>query len=398
MNKEIITYCDQDFLLSEEFVKITLGLDEYYKKQQVSTNNKFLKAEGLVPVNLTTVTPLTIQGYEEAIDYYKNLYRQLNSIKNELRREYLAKQISGMISYIHYLKGEEMSYRQTVRELLFVDANPVPHLKIERIHKKLDNQLATAGFKGSLAEKYDAYFFARRVEKEDVQSVLVQLAAKAKEDVGQLMFSDIGELEVTPKLVYDAPFSGYADYESREMLLNGDYHYTYESLKHLVAHEVFPGHFTHLFKREQRLNAGLIPLDAGLVITNSASSPIFEGIADCGLTFLRWEQTIFDEIAKTVQLLKMCTTLNAGYLLNELKLSKTDVASYLRNQAFGEEKWIGSRLSFLEDFLRGPFIYAYHRGFESLLPIVLSVPESERQSFYETLYGNMITADELKIY
>lgn len=398
MSKEIITYCDHDFDISEKFVKITLGLDEFYKKQHTGSQHDFLNKEGLVPVNLTNVKAYQIHDYVEATRMYEELYSQVNKVKNELRREYLAKQIQGMIAYIQYLTGEYLSYRQVVRGLLYVDANPVPNLKITKIQHQLNIQLTDAGFTGNLREKYEQYVQARLVEKDKVEDTLVELLAAAKQDVEHGMFPEMAELHVTPKLIYDAPFSGYADYQSREMLLNGDYHYTYESLKHLVTHEVYPGHFTHLFKREQRMKAGLVPLDAGLVITNSASSPIFEGIADCGLTFLNWHATIFDEIAKTVQLLKMCVTLNAGYLTNELRLSDEIVSNYLREQAFGEEKWIESRCAFLKDFLRGPFIYAYHRGFESLLPIVKTVPEEDKKEFYELLYGNMITSDELKIY
>lgn len=398
MNEGIITYCNNDFYIAEEFVKVTLGLDMFYRKQQSGKQNNFLEKEGLVPVDLTSVKECEIRSYNEAIYFYQELYSKVNNIKNELRREYLAKQIQGMIAYIQYLQSENSSYRQTVRNLLFIDPNPVPTIKIDRIQDLLNTQLTAAGFTGTLKEKYSNYFKARLVKKDEVEDTLVELLDNAKKDVESLMFPEIAELKVSPKLIYDAPFSGYADYKSREMLLNGDYSYTYESLKHLVTHEVFPGHFTHLFKREERMKAGIIPLDAGLVITNSASSPIFEGIADCGLTFLNWNSTIFDEISNTIQLLKMCVTLNAGYLLNELKLSDVAISNYLREQAFGEEKWIESRLSFLKDTLRGPFIYAYHRGFESLLPIVKSVPEKEKKIFYETLYGNMITPDELKIY
>ena len=398
MSESYITYCDNDFKLSEEFVKVTLGLDNFYKLQQTSVKNEFLKTEGLVPVNLTKTTPYLINSFEEAIENYTRLYQKMNCIKNELRREYMAKQVTGMIAYIRYLNGEEHSFRQVVRNSLYVDSNPVPEIKINRIHEKLNLQLSEAGFKGSLVEKYRAYFEERKVNQDEMASVLTELLTEAKKDVESFMFKDISELNATPQLVNDVPFSAYADYSSRKMLINADYNYTYESLKHLVAHEVFPGHFTHLFRREKMMNEGKIPVDAGLVITNSASSPIFEGIADCGLTFLGWDETVYDEIAKTVQLLKMCTTLNASYLLNELSWSEEKVKAYLEEKAFGEESWIKSRVSFIKDFIRGPFIYAYHRGFETLHPIVSNVPKEEKHIFYSALYENMLTADELKLF
>lgn len=41
MTKMTITYCDGDFELSEEFVKITLGLDEFYKKHKTVAKMAF---------------------------------------------------------------------------------------------------------------------------------------------------------------------------------------------------------------------------------------------------------------------------------------------------------------------------------------------------------------------
>ncbi|WP_042476321.1 hypothetical protein [Bacillus ndiopicus] len=398
MTKMTISYCDKDFQLSEEFVKITLGLDSFYKKAQNSSENGFLTSEGLVPVQLVEAQSYQYNSFAHILDDYKTLYSKLNKIGNELRREYMAKQVNGMIYYVNYLEGKERSFRNVVRNLLFVDANPVAEWKITRIQQKLEVQLRAAGYSGTVQQMYKRWFEDRKVETADMMSVLTSLIQTAKDDVSRKMFEDIHSIEATPKLVKDVPFSAYADYQAREMLINVDYHYTYEDLKHLVTHEVFPGHFTHMYKREQAVIAGKIPLDASLVITNSASSPIFEGIADCGQIFLGWYENEHDEIAKTAQQLKMCTTLNASYLLNELQREKSEVANYLSTEAFGQENWIKSRIGFIEDFLRGPFIYSYHRGLESLLPIVLSTPLEDKQDFYHLLYENMLTADELKIF
>ncbi|WP_107943189.1 hypothetical protein MHH70_16725 [Metasolibacillus sp. FSL H7-0170] len=398
MTKMTITYCDEDFELSEEFVKITLGLDEFYKKTQNSSQNGFLKTEGLVPVQLVESQVYQYGSFAHILEDYRSLYSRLNNIQNELRREYMAKQINGMMYYIRYLEGKAHSFRNIVRNLLFVDSNPVAGWKINRIQQRLEAQLKAAGYSGTVQQMYKKWFEDRKVETDDMLAVLTNLIQTAKEDVSRKMFDDIHSIEAKPKLVKDVPFSAYADYKSREMLINADYHYTYEDLKHLVTHEVFPGHFTHMYKREQAVKCGKIPLDASLVITNSASSPIFEGIADCGQIFLGWDENEHDEIAKTAQQLKMCTTLNASYLLNELQLDKSEVANYLASQAFGQENWIKSRISFIEDFIRGPFIYSYYRGLESLLPIVQSVPIEEKQDFYHLLYENMLTADELKIF
>lgn len=253
MTKMTITYCDEDFELSEEFVKITLGLDEFYKKTQNSSQNGFLKTEGLVPVQLVESQVYQYGSFAHILEDYRSLYSRLNNIQNELRREYMAKQINGMMYYIRYLEGKAHSFRNIVRNLLFVDSNPVAGWKINRIQQRLEAQLKAAGYSGTVQQMYKKWFEDRKVETDDMLAVLTNLIQTAKEDVSRKMFDDIHSIEAKPKLVKDVPFSAYADYKSREMLINADYHYTYEDLKHLVTHEVFQG-ISHICIKENRLS------------------------------------------------------------------------------------------------------------------------------------------------
>lgn len=393
-----ISYCENDFHISEQFVKITLGLDQLYKKEIELSNGSSLARESIIPVNLTSLIPKKYATYEKVIKDYNDLYERVNTIQNEHRREYMAKQINGMINFIHYLQKPLLSYRKIVNQLLFVDSNPIFHNRIQKIREKLKDKLKTANYSGCLEEMFYQWFNERKVERSNLEGTLQKLMNLAQEEVANNMFPEVRRLQVRPKVVTNVQYSAYADYESMEMIINGDYDYTYEELKHLVAHEVFPGHFTHLLLREIAIKNNEVPQDAGLVITNSASSPNFEGIADCGLYFLDWYSTKDDEIAKLYHELKMVTTLNAGYLLNELELNDDEITIYLKKYAFGQTEWINSRIAFLKDFLRGPFIYSYYRGFESLFSVYEKVKKEEMNQFYEILYKNMLTADELKVF
>lgn len=396
--EKIIQYCKVDFELSEYLVDITLGFDNFYRSNSKNAKSKELAREGLVPVNLTNKNGKSYSDYESIKQDYFELYSKVNSINNEIRREYLAKQISSMIFYIDFLTNEQIPYRDKVKNLLHVDSNPINLYKIKNTRTRLEQLLLKAGYKGSLEDMYTEWHNQRKVPANEIEGVLNGLLLQAREDVFDSMFKEVSEIDAKPKVVSNVPYSAYADYLANEMIINGDYSYTFEDLKHLVTHEVFPGHFTHLKLREIEMNKGNIPLDAGLVITNTASSPIFEGIADCGQYFIDWYKDIDDDIAREVQQLKSMTTLNVGYQINELGSTFEEISNYLKEYAFGQDKWIESRYNFLTDFIRGPFIYAYYRGYEGVKNAFEYIQPKDLTSFYNLLYKNMISTDELKIF
>src|SRR4029077_11874976 len=102
----------------------------------------------------------------------------------------------------------------------------------------------------------------------------------------------------------------YCDYLGRELRLNLDYGYTLPALKHLACHEGFPGHYVHLAIREHRTRDGLMPLDGALVVTSSASSPLFEGIAENGIFSLDWIEGPADELGMTLNRLRAAARIN----------------------------------------------------------------------------------------
>jgi len=63
------------------------------------------------------------------------------------------------------------------------------------------------------------------------------------------------------------------------------------------------------------------------------------------------------------------------------------VAEYLRQEAFGQEGWIASRLRFLTSFLRGPFIYAYWRGDEAVGAALRSAGRRLGSSLYREMHS-----------
>ena len=215
----------------------------------------------------------------------------------------------------------------------------------------------------------------------ELESTLNTLLEQSKVKVVEKMFPEVENVRIKVKIVHDVPYSAYCDYVNETMIINGDLDYTYESLKHLATHEVFPGHTTHMHIRESEYKSGNIPADAALVITNTASSPIFEGIGDNGLCFIDWDKSLNDEISDLIQRIKSVSGMNASYQLNELNKTPNEVKAFLKEFAFGQEEWIDSRMRFISHPLRGPFIYSYYRGYEGVRDAYSNVSTDKKLNF-----------------
>lgn len=399
MMKQII-YENQDFLLGEKFVSIVQGFDHLFKEMidGEGGKEKTLDLEGIVPVNLTKIIPNKYANLDEVYEDLLHLQSQYNAIQDDPRRFYMNKQIESIKNLVLWKKGMLPSFLNQVRGFLFVNENPYSMTQCKMLLDKLQRNFKKIGLDEDLIQNYEKWTQSRQVPPNEIKSTLDELLVNAKHSVIEKMFPEIEDTHIEVKIVHDVPYSAYCDYVNNTMIINGDLNYTYEALKHLATHEVYPGHTTHLHLREQAYLQGNIPADAALVITNSASSPLFEGIGDNGLQFIDWSKTHDDEISDTIQCIKSVAGMNASYMLNELKRPEKEVRSFLQSFAFGEDEWVDSRMRFISHPLRAPFIYSYYRGYEGVKNAFQTVSDERKKDFYYYLYQNMLTTTELKLF
>ncbi len=396
MSTETVHFESLDHRLSQEYTQIVLGMDEFYRNNLSSGTEASLDHEGLVPINLTRETQNNYNSWNDIFSDLEDLRSKYASIQSEVRRNYMQQQIGSLLTLARWRSGEEIPFRENVRGLLYVNENPFSEAERKELHHRLESLLTQRGFSGTLEEKVRKWEQAQHVPSQQVESILKDLLSQGKERVVQKMFKEMEDVEVTPVLVTAVPYSAYCDYVGGKMYINGDLSYTYESLKHLVTHESFPGHTTHMRIRELGVQSGDVPLDAGLVVTNTASSSVFEGIGDNGIDFIDWTDSLDDEIYKVYQEIKSISGMNAAHMIHAEGKSDEEVSAFLRDFAFGEENWIQSRLRFFKHTLRAPFIYSYWRGNEAVKEIYNRLPEDRKYPFYEFLYKNMLSADTVK--
>ncbi len=385
-----------DQSLAVEYTRIVLGMDELFRTANADDKEASFTREGLVPINLTTETPHAYKEWAHVRSDLDELQRRYLAVGDDVRRNYMQQQIGSLRSLADWSAGQPSTFRDKVRNFLYVNENPYTAREQSLLHEKLDAALTAKGYQGTLHAKVRAWEADRRVPAQQVESVLRELLAAAKQRVVQMMFPQMADVEVTPVVVCDVPYNAYCDYVGGKMYINGDLSYSYEALKHLVTHECFPGHTTHMRIRELGVAAGEIPLDAALVITNTASSSVFEGIADNGIDFIRWADTADDQIFAIYQKIRSISGMNAAHMIHSEQKPLEDVSAFLERFAFGEENWIASRLRFFQHFLRAPFIYSYWRGNEAVRAVYQRVPEADRKRFYQFLYTNMLSSDTVK--
>lgn len=388
-------YEKRDFELAERFCKIALGTDSFYRNVQTEgTEEESFAVEGLVPVDFTGLEPEKITSWQQAIDELQEIYHGYEKIQDVTRRNYMLQQVGSFRKVCLWLSGFPMSFREIAAETMFIDENPVGAGLLEKMTDQLQEALTEAGYQGTVKEQVEAWQKNRAIDgPEKTKEVLEKLLCEGKEKTLALGFEAIRDFDVHAELVYNVPYNAYCDYMSRMIYINGEVTYTYDELKHLVCHEAYPGHMTHMAARQQLLEAGKIPADAGLVLTNTASSPVFEGLADNGNDTLDWNEDINDTICKLLNQLQSICNLNAShiYYCEEDGLEKAK--RYMEEYSFASDAKIKSRLRYMGYPFRKAYMYAYWRGWEAVERVWMKLPETKQADFLTYLYENMHSVD-----
>ena len=381
--------------LGKELAELTAGIDALYRQMQRS--NGFLDREGLIPVAVAEVEPRVLRDYAEAIAALEELHSRLPAeAESTLRRDYIAEMIDSLLALITTFEGKPISFADRIKRQIRVDTTLVPDVELEGYRTTIREKLDELGFVGGeLAEDFARWEAQARIPVDAVLSTLADLTKEARVRTTATMYPMDGEW-MEPEGVSQVPFSAYCDYHTRKVLLNLDFPYTRFSLKHLATHEVFPGHLVHLNLRERYVANGSMPLDGAQVVTSSASSALFEGIADNGIFFLDWIEGPEDELGLALQRLRSALRCNAAWMMHQEGMSLDDIVPIVAAKGLQDPVTARSRLAFLNHDLRAPFVYAYYAGDMAVHDVWKTIEKDRRKEFWAFLYENMHTPSTLR--
>ncbi|KKB10247.1 hypothetical protein [Devosia chinhatensis] len=381
--------------IGKDLAELTAGIDALYRSTPRSDG--FLDKEGLIPVAMAEVAPRPLRDYGHAREELSALAARLpTQSESALRADYVGEMIDSLLALLDTFEERPISFADRVRRQIRVPQQMVPDAELETyrgiIRQKLD-ELGYGG--GSLGEDFARWEAQARIPASSVLDVLRDLIAEGRDRVSASMYPFAHEW-MEPEGVTQVPFSAYCDYPTRKVLLNLDFPYTRFSLKHLATHEVFPGHLVHMNIRERAVAEGRMPLDGAQVVTSSASSALFEGIADNGLFFLDWVHGPEDELGVALQRLRSAMRCNAAWMMHEQGMSLDEIVPVVAEKALQDPVTARSRLAFLGHNLRAPFVYAYYGGDMAVHEIWKTVQPEQRRDFWAYLYDNMHTPSTLR--
>ena len=380
--------------LGTELAETTAGIDLLYRT--ATGSGSVLNAEGLIPVAVAKVKPRELRDWAEADAALDALLARINGESEDvLRTGWLTEMALSLKSLVAMFSGEKIGFAERLADQLRVDPNPVSEERLDAERVRLHEALEEMGYRsGDIAQDVGAWERDRTVPTDRVLAVLDDYQTEARQRCAALVL-DIGDDWLKPEGVTDRPYAAYCDYPGRRVWLNLDFRYTHSDLKHLATHEAFPGHLVHLARREALVRDGAMPLEGAQVVTCSASSALFEGIADNGIELLDWDKTPEDAAGLALQRIRSALRCNASWMVCEEGRSLDEAVEATAGASFQDALTTRRRLDFVHHELRAPFLFAYWCGDEAVRTFRERTRDAERRLVVKTLFDHMHTPTTL---
>jgi hypothetical protein len=390
------TLSPPDFALGKRFVEIALGIDAY--ERSGAPGASVLDGEGLVPIFMARdrFTPQPFASWPEAFAALDELEGDAAAVPPGTRRDFLTSFARSLRAAARIFAGEAMSFEEKLRDLVGVPDALVPDDAIEAIHSTLDGLIAKRGFtQGTLRDRVTAWERSRILTREGIVREFEHLMAEAKRRTDERIFPT-GDYTMALRPLEGVPYTARCAFEDGCMDINLDVAFTRSSLKHLVCHEVFPGHSTQLLSTFDAYERGTTAADALLCTTNGATGAVQEGIGDQGIELIDFVEDEDDAAHIELRRLQTACGTNAAFHLNVSGWNAEACAAYLRDVAFAQDAWIRGRLAMAVHPFRGAFVASYWFGNEAVRETRLRAGSAHAAEFVSYLYSELHTPATLR--
>lgn len=301
-----------------------------------------------------------------------------------------------LLALLDTFEDRQISYAERLRRQMRIDTQTVGDDILDGYRATIRGSLDEMGYRGgSLTEDVARFEKDSVIPADKVLEAMAEYTREARRRTSEMMYL-MNDEWIEPVPLENVPFTAYCDFPARKMRLNSKFPFTRSDVKHLACHEAFPGHLVHLALRQRYVAEGKMPLDGAQVVTSSASSALFEGIADNGWFFLDWINTPEDVAGMTLVRLRSALRCNAAWMLHVEGRSPEEVAPIIAQAGYQDVATAAGRIGFLRHGLRAPFVYGYWCGDTSTHAVWEKVPKERRREFWDYLYGNMHTPTTLR--
>jgi hypothetical protein len=387
---------DRTLSYGESVTGALLGVDALYRRESGD-------AEGLVVLNMDTdgrYPPETFEEYRDADRRFAALHRESRSLPDADRRVYYDQVCRSTRAFIAWRDGG-LPFEAQLGCFLHVLPEAASKGALDALRGEMRSTLNELGHTGDLAAQCADWQERHRVPPDEAaeaaQDLLDEAWVRTEERLLEIPAPQSDGMVVVA--VTGAPFNARCDYLARRIELNIDPVLTRPSLKHLAVHEGCPGHYVQFKLRETMAREGAATADVLLSVVNTASSSVFEGIADMGLEMLEWVDSADDRLQALMNRYRAGIATAAAWRLHAEGLPERSVADWLHEHALvGGEGWVENRMKFIAAPSRAVLIWSYWWGERSVAPAWRKVSPGRRSDFLRFLYGRMHSVDSVRMF
>lgn len=384
----MIELSPETIAFGDDVIRAILGTDVLYRAESGDET-------GLAVLNMDTealFSPEPLGSYPDAMRRWDDLGARAVDLPEADRRTYYGQLADATRAFIRW-RSEGLDFETQLGSFLQMPAEPVSEATLDALRGEMRTLLTEMGYHGDLAAQAAAWEDRNRVPPDEVEEVSRELMHQAwvltNERVVEIPADESDGMTVSA--VTGVPFNARCNYLSRRVELNVEPVLTRPGLRHLAVHEGYPGHYVQFKLRETWYRDGVAPADNLLSVVNTASSSVFEGIADTGLAMIGWDDSDDDRVQGLMNRYRSAIGTGAAWRLHALGASHAAATDWLRAQALtGGEGWVQNRMGFVAAPSRAVLIWSYWWGEPTVASAWASaVAAGRKDDFVRYLYGRM---------
>jgi hypothetical protein len=373
-----------------------LGVDALYRAESGD-------GEGLAVLNMDRegafpAEPLA--SYEAARARFSALREEAAGLTEPDRRRYYDRFCHSTLAFIRW-RMAGLPFETQLTDFLHVPARPASAADLDTLRDGMHALLGAMGHEGDLASRCRAWEERNRVAPDVVARTLEELLDEAWTRTEERLIPIPAPRSdgMLVRTVSGVPYNARCDYLARTIEVNTDPVLTRPALKHLAVHEGCPGHYVQFKLRETWARDGTAAPDVLLSVVNTASSSVFEGIADAGSAMIDWVESDDDRLQALLNRYRAGLGTQAAWRLHALGMPAPEVADWLRSRALvGGDGWVDNRMRFIAAPSRAVLIWSYWWGEASVAPAWARVADDARPGFIRFLYGRMHAPDTVGMF
>jgi hypothetical protein len=354
-------------------------VDAYYGPPELKAA---AEAEGKLPPDVLSALA---ESLEQAVTGDSSLAEE--------RREFIGSELGAMRTTLRILAGETLDIVDEVRWLYGAKAVWVDERSFADAHSTLEEILPGAG---PLSARVIAFRERSTAPPEVVSPILRDLMAELRErTVARFELPPGEECEIVA--VRDQPWAAYNWYlggAKSRIEVNQDLPKHVYDLPDLIAHESYPGHHTEHSIKEERLYLQAHRLEHSILLSNTPSALVSEGLACCALEAVMSEDEIADlfvrcyaaaglsaddaalakEFTRAMRPLGKVSD-NQVLMLYRDGASDDEIIAYGLRQALTDEARERHHLRFYKEPLWRAYMYNYTLGHELVSAFLRAAPD-----------------------